>query len=242
MKLISRPRYYRKLKQGGSGFKNLFAGYSIVQSTPITYKNTLAEDEDDDYFFTNPITLPSSKAQEYEVPELSSDLDQEDYYYQYEEDPITEEAPEVIGSFNSSELLGIDIEDLLKSEGITSINGKKIKFGNKNLRSSNARYGVKNSNHKKRDPHTGNASARDISIINGNPQDYAEFRRVLMSNPRVVAWMQAKNWGIINELTPAVLRRTNGTGPHFHFGPDRWARKVWGAWLNNPNLPVTQVI
>lgn len=139
-------------------------------------------------------------------------------------------------------LIRIDIEDLLKSEGITSVNGKRIKFGNKNLRAQNASYGAKNSNHKKRDPHTGNAMARDISIIGGNTADYAKFRAILLSNPRVRAYMQAKGWGIINEVTPAILRRTRGTGPHFHFGPDSWARRTWSGWLNNPNVPITTAL
>ena len=147
-----------------------------------------------------------------------------------------------VSSFDSSSLIKIDIEDLLRQEGITSINGKAIKFGNKALRSANASYGVKNSNHKKKDPHTGNAMARDISIVGGTTQDYADFRSKLLSNPKVVQWFDAKGWGIINEITPAVLRRTRGTGPHFHFGPDSWAKRTWKAWVSNPNLPVTQAV
>lgn len=143
---------------------------------------------------------------------------------------------------SNQELLKIDIEDLLKQEGITSVNGKKIKFGNKNLRSANAPYGVKNSNHKRRDPHTGNAMARDISIIGGTMNDYAEFRKILLNNQRVRDWMQTKNWGIINELTPAILSRTRGTGPHFHFGPDSWARRTWSGWINNPNINITTAL
>lgn len=141
-----------------------------------------------------------------------------------------------------TDLLKIDIEDLLKSEGITSVNGKPIKFGNKNLRPQNASYGAKNSNHKKRDPHTGNAMARDISIIGGTTKDYADFRSILLSNPRVVQYMTTKGWGIINEITPAILARTNGTGNHFHFGPDTWAKRTWKAWLNNPNLSITTAV
>lgn len=149
--------------------------------------------------------------------------------------------PEVSSS-EASSLIKIDIEDLLRSEGITSINGKKIKFGKKELRSSNAKFGVKNSWHKKRDPHTGNASARDISIIGGNMKDYADFKKVLLNNPRIRKYMAAKGWGIINEVTSAALKRTNGTGPHFHFGPDKWAQRTWKTWLNNPDIDVTKLV
>lgn len=150
--------------------------------------------------------------------------------------------PVVQPSVSNNSLIRLDIEDLLRQEGITSVSGKRIKFGNKNLRASNASFGVKNSHHKERDPHTGNANARDISIIGGNTQDYAEFRRVLLSNNKVRDWMKAKGWGIINEITPAALKKTNGTGPHFHFGPDRWARRTWDTWINNPNIHVAQIV
>ena len=162
-----------------------------------------------------------------------------------EEEPeeIIIQTPQVRKTVSSdSSLLRIDIEDLLKSEGITSVNGKKIKFGNKNLRPQNASFGAKNSYHKKRDPHTGNAMARDISIIRGSDKDYADFRKILLNNNRVRSWMQTKGWGIINEITPQILARTKGTGPHFHFGRDTWARRTWRAWLNNPNIDITKAL
>lgn len=139
-------------------------------------------------------------------------------------------------------LIRTDIEDLLKQEGITSVNGKPIKFGTRALRPANAPFGAENSNHKKKDPLTGSANARDISIINGKSEDYAAFRQMLLSNPRVVAWMRARKWGIINEITDAILKRTGGNGLHFHFGPDTWAQRTWNAWLKNPNVPITQAM
>lgn len=164
-----------------------------------------------------------------------------------EEDVLAEVLPEVItrpttrrSSIYTSSLLSTDIEDIFRQAGLTTINGKKIKFGNKALRAQNASFGAKNSNHKKRDPYTGNAMARDISIIGGNLNDYAEFRRQIMSNDLISKYMDIKGWGIINEVTPQILARTGGTGPHFHFGPDTWARRTWQAWKNNPNAPITQ--
>lgn len=139
-------------------------------------------------------------------------------------------------------LLSLDIEDLLKQEGITHIGKKAIKFGRRGLRPKNANYGSKNSWHYVLDQYTGNASARDISIPNGTDADYAEFRRMLLSNERVRNWMTTKGWGIINELTPAALKKTKGTGRHFHFGPDRWAKRTWNTWLQNPNISVTKIV
>lgn len=142
----------------------------------------------------------------------------------------------------NTDLIKIDIETLFKQEGLTSVNGKALKFGNKNLRDKNASYGAKNSNHKHRDPYTGNANARDISITNGNENDYYEFRRLLLNNPRIVEYLEAKNWGIINEITLPILKKYGGTGPHFHFGPDTAARRTWQTWKKYPNIPVTQLV
>lgn len=139
-------------------------------------------------------------------------------------------------------LIRIDLEDLLKQEGITSVNGKGIKFGRKGLRPRGVSYGVKNSWHYVLDQYTGNASARDISIYGGTIKDYADLRTLLLNNKRVCEWMKAKGWGIINEITDAAKRKTNATGNHFHFGPDKWARRTWNAWVLDPTIPVTKIV
>lgn len=144
-------------------------------------------------------------------------------------------------SIDNTRLIATDIEDIFKQAGLVSINRKQIKFGNKALRDQNVSFGAKNSNHKKRDPHTGNAMARDISIIGGNLDDYIEFRKQIMSNELISKYLDTKGWGIINEVTPQILARTRGTGMHFHFGPDTWARRTWSGWRSNPNAPITQV-
>lgn len=140
------------------------------------------------------------------------------------------------------DLIHIDIEDLLRSEGITSINGKKIHFGSREVRPSDASYGATNSWHKQLDRFTGNASARDISIIGGTTKDYEDFKNVLLQNSRVREYMKQKQWGILNEITPEMLSRTKGTGNHFHFGPDKSAVRTWNRWLANPNTLVTAII
>lgn len=153
---------------------------------------------------------------------------------------VTLTAPTIKPSFGS--LVSIDIEDLLRSEGITEVNGKKIRYGNKNLRSANANIGVAKSHHKERDPHTGNANARDISIVDGTDEDYTEFRRILLGNDKVREWFKQKNWGILNELTPGIIKKNRATGRHFHFGPDRSAVRTWEYWLANPSSNITKLV
>lgn len=199
------------------------------------------------YTNVNPTVEPASNVQGFEFRKIIRQPEDDVLVETLPEDALAEVLPEVItrpttrrSSIDTSSLLSTDIEDIFRQAGLTTINGKKIKFGNKALRAQNASFGARNSNHKKRDPYTGNAMARDISIIGGNLDDYAEFRRQIMSNALISKYMDTKGWGIINEVTPQILARTGGTGPHFHFGPDTWARRTWQAWRNNPNAPITQ--
>lgn len=169
-----------------------------------------------------------------------------------EESPIIAELPDVITqpatrrstkpSIDTSKLISTDIEDIFRQAGLLTINGKQIRFGSRALRDQNANYGAKNSNHKRKDPHTGYAMARDISIAGGTLNDYAEFRRQIMANELISKYMDTKGWGIINEVTPEILARTRGTGLHFHFGPDTWARRTWNGWKSNPNTPITTAL
>lgn len=137
-------------------------------------------------------------------------------------------------SYNNEELLKIDIEDLLRSEGITQVNGRNIKFGSKALR----KKGNPNSHHGNKNPYTGYANARDISIQDGSDEDYAKLREILINNKKVRDWMAANKWGIINELSPEILALTKGTGRHFHFGPDKWAVRTWLHWLDDPTVDI----
>lgn len=193
--------------------------------------------QDTDYPVEN-YPVESYPVENYPV-ELSRQQPQQQSQQQPQQDSNTTVAQE----YKNIDLsfLKTDIEDLLKSQGITSVNGKKIKFGNSKPRPQNANYGAKNSWHKKVDPLTGKANARDISITGGNAKDYADFRKMLLGNKAVITWMNARKWGIINEITREALRRTRGTGPHFHFGPDKWAVRTWQTWLKNPNISVTQI-
>lgn len=206
-------------------FKDIFTTYNVVKPPkldPITFE----EPDEDIYDFTN-------------LPEYQS-VDWSKYYTDL--NPFTEFVDEDIKPKKKivTNLKNIDIEDLLKREGITSVNGKQIKFGNKALRTSN--IGSKTSNHRRKDPDTGNAMARDISIVGGTTKDYQDFMKILISNENVKSYMSQKGWGIINEITPEILSKTGGTGPHFHFGPDTWAVRTWNRWVQVPTTDVTIII
>ena len=82
----------------------------------------------------------------------------------------------------------------------------------------------KPSNHSKKDS-AGNSMALDIVPTDGN---FDKFREQIYGNKRVMNWLRSKNWGILEEIDPrggyinqrGEFRKTNATGPHFHFGPD----------------------
>lgn len=142
--------------------------------------------------------------------------------------------------FNGKPLLSWDISDLMKARGITSVNGKGIKFGKSSRRTSSV--GSPNSYHRSIDRATGKAMARDISIYGGTHRDYDALRKAVLNDPVVRSWMNYKGWGIINEITRAALNKTGGTGNHFHFGPDRWAQRTWAKWQLNPNINVATIL
>lgn len=221
----------------------------IKQQYYATYKPVIKDTSkiENELSFEIPNTFNTEDELSFEIPEeYNSSQNQFDFInyitttMENNKEQSSENKSKTKAKTSNTDLLKLDIEDLLKSEGLTSINGKRIKFGSKELRTSNV--GSKTSNHRKKDPHTGNAMARDISIEGGSTQDYIDFRKKLLSNPRICAYMQAKGWGIINEITPDILRRTRGTGPHFHFGPDTWAVRTWNAWINNPDIDITKLV
>lgn len=231
-----------------NNFINFFATYEQVEkpkNADYTEKKSKIKYRPPEEILENELFEKQQEYSQEYYPHIPIQLQKFDNKPELNNELIEQQPNEEIKSKDTkidSSLLKLDIEDLLKQEGITSINGKRIKCGSKEIRPANASYGAQNSNHKKRDPHTGNAMARDISIEGGDAKDYEKFKMTLLLNPRICAWMSMKKWGIINEITPDILKRTRGTGPHFHFGPDTWAVRTWNTWISNPNISVTKAI
>lgn len=111
--------------------------------------------------------------------------------------------------------LDITLPQLLKEEGINF----KITSGFRN--GAITKSGSK-SNHGHLDQN-GNPGAYDIVPIDGN---FETFRKQIYSNPRIVSWLQNKGWGILEETTPDIMKKTGATGKHWHFGPDTLAKKM----------------
>lgn len=63
--------------------------------------------------------------------------------------------------------------------------------------------------------------AIDITPIKG--ETYADLKQKIKNSPEFVKWMQEHGYGIFDETTPEVMKKTGATGPHWHIGKDRSA-------------------
>lgn len=64
--------------------------------------------------------------------------------------------------------------------------------------------------------------ALDITPVTGQTQkDFEDLAEAIRNSPDLIAYMREHGYGIYDETTPEALQRTNGTGAHWHLGPDR---------------------
>lgn len=75
----------------------------------------------------------------------------------------------------------------------------------------------------------GNPRAYDFRPMNG---DFNGLLKQMYSNPRVVAWMRAHDFGIIEETDHDTMRRTGAKRPLLHMGPDRLAKQHSSRWIS----------
>lgn len=103
----------------------------------------------------------------------------------------------------------ISLEDLLKQEGV-----------NARISSGYRKGSITKNGHKSNHSHLnsdGTPGAYDVIPNDGN---FENLRKQIYGNPRIVSWLKAKGWGILEETTPEVMSKTGATGKHWHFGPD----------------------
>ena len=54
-------------------------------------------------------------------------------------------------------------------------------------------------------------------------ETYADLKYKIKNSPGFVKWMQDRGYGIFDETTPEVMKRTGASGAHWHIGKDRVA-------------------
>lgn len=78
--------------------------------------------------------------------------------------------------------------------------------------------------------------ALDITPVSGTTrEDFNKLKDQILNAPAVIKYMQDHNIGILDETLNETLQKTEGSGWHFHIGPDQSALKGLQAWLNDTN-------
>lgn len=84
------------------------------------------------------------------------------------------------------------------------------------------------------------ASGNDSKHASGNAidfvpadGDYEKVKEIIGSNPDLIRYFHVNNIGILDETTEEMLKRTNGTAPHWHIGTDHSAKKGFYNWFRD---------
>ena len=113
------------------------------------------------------------------------------------------------------------IEEVFRDNGIyirvTSAyrRGSKTKQGNTSYHSQKDKYG--------------NSRAYDIVPLDG---DFDKLKEQIINSPEVLRWLKRHGFGILDETSPEMMKKTGATGKHFHIGPDKIALDNLDKWLN----------
>lgn len=75
----------------------------------------------------------------------------------------------------------------------------------------------------------GNSRAYDIVPLDG---DFDKLKEQILNSPEVLRWLKRHGFGILDETSPEMMRKTGATGKHFHIGPDKIALDNLDKWLN----------
>lgn len=109
------------------------------------------------------------------------------------------------------------IEDVLTRGGVTGFRvtsdkrepGEAGKAGNKSY-------------------HTTDNLAIDIVPV-GN-QTFEGLKQQMLNSPIVQKYFAERKLGVLDETSAEMLKKTGGTGPHFHIGPDNSSVRGWMVW------------
>ena len=76
--------------------------------------------------------------------------------------------------------------------------------------------------------HHASGKAIDIVPVDNN---FEKLQNIITTDPEVINFMNMLGIGFIDETTEETLRRTGGTGPHYHFGPDKLAIRHYQSFF-----------
>lgn len=122
---------------------------------------------------------------------------------------------------DSEDLSSLSFEDLVKQENLPVKITSGFRKGAK-TKSGHASY------HSQTDS-SGKSKAYDIVPTNGN---FEELLNTMYSNPRVVSWFRQRGYGILEETSSDIMRKTGATGRHLHIGPDKSALDMFNKRIS----------
>lgn len=124
-------------------------------------------------------------------------------------------------NLNTEADLNINFKQLLKEENI------KAKVTSSFRKNAKTKSG-KNSYHSQLDEQ-GNPMAYDIVPTDG---DFNKLLDSIYSNSRIVNWLKQKGYGILEETTSNIMKKTGATGAHLHIGPDSSAIEMFNKRIS----------
>lgn len=121
-----------------------------------------------------------------------------------------------------------DLQTMLNEQGLD----KYIRITS-GFRDHNVGKAGNKSNHRKKNKH-GHSMAYDIAPAQGETFD-SIFQK-MKENPAMQQWLSQNGFNINDETDAATLRRTGGTGAHFHIGPDKFNIRKAQSGLDTSNM------
>lgn len=110
----------------------------------------------------------------------------------------------------------VTLPELLKEEGVRFQLTSGYREGARTKQGHKSNHSIPN-------------GAYDIKPAQG--ESFEDLRKQIYTNKRIRDWMNDHGWGILEETTPAVMKKTGATGKHWHFGPDSAAVQNWKSNL-----------
>lgn len=135
--------------------------------------------------------------------------------------------------FDLDKLAKMSLQDLINEQKLPLIVTSSFRPGSK-TKSGRA------SRHSQKDEH-GNSMAYDIQpIFNGkidkSDQGFIKAQEIIINNPTFRKWMEIHKFGILDETSPEVMRKTGATGKHYHIGADSTIQANYQNLLRKYNL------
>ena len=165
------------------------------------------------------------EAQGQKQPEVQKQDDNQNWFTNTK---IRQTTPSVSNLATTIDYTTKDLQTMLNEQGLD----KYIRITS-GFRDHNVGKAGNRSNHRKKNKH-GHSMAYDIAPAQGETFD--SIYQKMKENPAMQQWLSQNGFNINDETDTATLRRTGGTGAHFHIGPDKFNIRKGQSGFDTSNL------